>query len=206
MKRAVAIGLLTWAAFAAAYYVLLRGHMHLALAASIGAGLFMATVVGTYRISIADLRDARRLTVDSEPRDGETVAATGPIRVDGEPLWSPFTRRAAALYVYDVEHDAASGEGGTRAVKDYSGLALAPSYIDAFHGPVRLDGFPQLEGFDKEGDSSAAARKAAAAYVAATRFEDLSGFQFRATVDTVRHMIGDAVESVRKDWKLTNDA
>jgi hypothetical protein len=205
MKRAVAIGFLTWAAFAAAYDLLLRGHMQYALAASIAAGLFMATVVGTYRISIADLLDARRLWQDVEPRDGEEVAVTGPIRVDGAPLLSPFTRRAAALYVYDIEHDIKSASDGTRAVKDYSGVALAPAYVDAFHGPVRLAGFPQLEGFDKQSDGSAAARKAAAAYVAATQFEDLSGFELRATVDAVRQMIGGDAESVRKDWKLTDD-
>jgi len=205
MKRALAIGLLTWAAFAAAYDVLLRGHMQYALAASIAAGLFMATVVGTYRISIADLRDARRLWQDVVPRDGEEVAVTGPIRVDGAPLRSPFTRRAAALYVYDIEHDMKSADDGMRAVKDYSGVALAPAYVDAFHGPVRLAGFPQLEGFERQSDASAAARNAAAAYVAATEFEDLSGFQFRATIDAVRQMIGGAAESVRKDWKLTND-
>ena len=200
MKRAVAIGFLTWAAFAVAYYALLRGRIPFALGAAIGAGLVMATVVGTYRISIDDLLNARRLSTDTPPRDGETIAATGPIRVDGEPLLSPFTRRPAAIYMYDVEHVA-----GTSAVKDFSGLALAPCYVDAFHGRVRVGGFPQLEAFEKQSDDSANARKAASAYVAATRFEDLTGFQFRATVDAVRHMVGDAVESTRKDWKLTNE-
>jgi len=199
MKRAVAIGFLTWAAFAVAYYILLRGRIPFALGAAIGAGLFMAVVVGTYRISIDDLLNARRLSTDAPPRDGETVAATGPIRVDGEPLTSPFTRRAAAVYMYDVEHDT------DRAIKDFSGLGLAPCYVDAFHGRVRIGGFPQLEAFEKQGDDSADARKAASAYVAATRFEDLTGFQFRATFDAVRHMVGDAVESTRKDWKLTNE-
>src|SRR6185436_2978244 len=146
MKRAIALGFLTWAAFAAIYYVVLRGHMHLALLASIGAGLFMATVAGTYRISIADLLDARRLSTDTPPRDGDTIAATGPIRVEGEPLRSPFTRRPAAFYLYDIEHAGADGA----MVKDYSGMALAPSYVDAFHGPVRMAGFPQLEAFEKE--------------------------------------------------------
>jgi hypothetical protein len=41
--------------------------------------------------------------------------------------------------------------------------------------------------------------------VAATAFEDLSGFALRGTAQAVRHMIGDAVDSARKDWKLTDD-
>jgi hypothetical protein len=204
MKRAVVIGFATWAAFAVAYYALLRGHMRYAVPASIAAGLFMATVVGTYRISIADLRDARRLREDVVPSDGDTVAATGTIRVDGAPLRAPFSGRPAALYVYDIEHDMESAEGGMRAVKDYSGFALAAATVEAFHGPVRLGGFPQLEGFDKERDGSPRMRQAAEKYVAATAFEDLSGFAVRGTVDAVRHMIGDAVDSARKDWKLTD--
>lgn len=205
MKRALAIGLLTWAACAVGYYVLLRGHMRYVIPASIFGGLFMATVIGTYRIAIADLIDARRLGEDVVPRDGDTIAATGPLRVDGAPLRAPFSNRPAALYVYDVEHDIDSAEGARRAVKDYSGLAMAAAWVDAFHGPVRIGGFPQLEGFDKVSDGSANARKAAARYVAATSFEDLSGFAVRGTVDAVKHMVGDAVESVRKDWKLTGD-
>src|SRR5207244_1025137 len=116
----------------------------------------MATVVGTDSISIDDLLDSRRLPTDTPPRHaqtiaaaGETTAATAPIRVDGEPLPSPFTRRAAAIYMYDVEHDS------DRAIKDFSGLALAPCYVDAFHGRVRVGGFPQLEAFEKQGDDSA---------------------------------------------------
>ncbi len=200
MKRAIATGFLTWAALAAIYWAVLRGHMPYALPAAIGAGLFMAVVAGTYRISINDLRSARRLSVDAMPRDGDTVAATGPIRVDSAPLRTPFSHRPAALYVYDVEHD--SGDG--QPVKDYSGLALAPAYVDAFHGPVRIGGFPQLEAFDKQFDDSAKGRAAAQAYVRATKFEDLAGFQFRATIDAVRQVIGGA-GALRKDWKLTND-
>src|SRR5689334_14801580 len=128
MKRAVVIGLLTWAALAAAYYVLLRGHMSHALLAAIAAGLFMATVAGTYRISIDDLLQVRRLSVDTPPREGEEIVATGPIRVDGEPLRAPFSRRPAAIYFYDVERDVRGS-----MIKDYSGFALAPSFVDAFH-------------------------------------------------------------------------
>src|ERR1051325_6005539 len=144
MKRAIAIGFLTWAAFAAIYDFVLRGHMSYALPAAIGAGLFMAVVAGTVRISIDDLLSARRLSIDTEPRDGETVAATGPIRVDGEPLRAPFSRRPAAIYIYEIDRDVRGS-----SVKDYSGFALAPSTVEAFHGPVRLAGFPRLENFEK---------------------------------------------------------
>jgi len=186
MKRAAAIGFLTWAAFAAIYDAVLRGHMPYALPAAIAAGLFMAVVVGTYRISIDDLLNARRLSIDAIPRDGETVAATGPIVVEGAPLRTPFSHRPAALYIYDVEHDV-----GGSSVKDYSGFALAPSYVDAFHGPVRLAGFPRLEGFEK------AAAADARTYIAATHFE-------RAGLADVRQMLTGADERARKDWQLTN--
>ncbi|HKS25591.1 MAG TPA: ankyrin repeat domain-containing protein [Thermoanaerobaculia bacterium] len=186
MKRAVIIGFLTWAAFAAGYYVLLRGHMRYALPAAIGAGLFMATVAGTVRISIDDLRNARWLSIDSEPRDGETFAATGPIRVDGEPLRAPFSRRAAAFYIYEIDRDVRGS-----SVKDYSGFALAPSYVDAFHGPVRLAGFPRLENFEKTVVADAGP------YVAATQFA-------RAGLDVVRQMLTGAEERERKDFQLTD--
>ena len=186
MKRAVATGFLTWAALAAVYYFVLRGHMSHALAAAIAAGLFMAVVVGTYRISIDDLLNARRLSIDVEPRDGETLAATGPIRVDGEPLRAPFSRRAAAIYLYDVERDVRGS-----SVKDYSGFALAPSYVDAFHGPVRLAGFPQLENFERTIAADAEA------YVDATQFE-------RAGLDALRQMLTGTDERARKDFQLTD--
>jgi len=186
MKRAVVIGFLTWAAFAAAYYALLRGRMSYALPAAIGAGLFMATVVGTYRISIDDLLQVRRLSIDTPPADGEEIAATGPIRVDAEPLRAPFSRRAAAIYIYEVDHDV-----GGSSVKDYSGFALAPSHVDAFHGPVRLAGFPRLENFEKTIGADARA------YVAATRFE-------RAGLDALRQMLTGAEERARKDFVLTD--
>jgi uncharacterized protein len=186
MKRAIASGFLTWAALAAIYYFVLRGHMNYALLAAIGAGLFMAVVVGTYRISIDDLINARRLSADTEPRDGETFAATGPIRVDGAPLQSPFSRRAAAIYLYDVERDVRGS-----SVKDYSGFALAPSYVDAFHGPVRLAGFPRLENFEKT--LTADARP----YIAATHFE-------RAGLGALRQMLTGTDERTRKDFQLTD--
>ncbi|HEY6138514.1 MAG TPA: ankyrin repeat domain-containing protein [Thermoanaerobaculia bacterium] len=186
MKRAIAIGFLTWAAFAAIYDFVLRGHMSYALPAAIGAGLFMAVVAGTVRISIDDLLSARRLSIDTEPRDGETVAATGPIRVDGEPLRAPFSRRPAAIYIYEIDRDVRGS-----SVKDYSGFALAPSTVEAFHGPVRLAGFPRLENFEKT--IAADARP----YVAATHFE-------RAGLDAVRQMLTGTDERARKDFQLTD--
>jgi hypothetical protein len=195
MKRAFVIGFATWGAFAVAYWLLLHGRMHYAIAASIFAALFMATVVGSYRICVASLLDAKRLSANEAPIDGATFAAAGPIRVDGDPLLSPFTKRAAALYLYDIEHAVDSAEGGTRMVKDYSGLALASSHIDTPHGPIAIGGFVQLEGFDKEG---ASASHSARAYVAATEFEN-------ATFDAVAQMITGTGEHFRKDWKLTGD-
>src|ERR1044071_2820457 len=186
MKRAAIIGLLTWAALAAIYYFVLRGHMRYALPAAIGAGLFMATVVGTYRISIDDLLNARRLSIDTEPRDGEDIAATGPIRVDGEPLRAPFSRRAAAIYIYEIDHDMRGS-----SVKDYSGFALAPSYVDAFHGPVRLAGFPRLEKFEKT--IVADPRP----YVDKTQFD-------RAGLDALRQMLTGDGDRARKDFQLTD--
>ncbi|HEV2721101.1 MAG TPA: ankyrin repeat domain-containing protein, partial [Thermoanaerobaculia bacterium] len=120
-------------------------------------------------------------------RHGDTVAATGPIVVDGEPLRAPFSRRPAAIYVYDVEHDERRS-----TVKDYSGFALAPSYVDAFHGPVRLAGFPRLENFEKQTFADAQT------YIGATHFE-------RAGLEAVREMLAGADEQVRKDFQLTDD-
>src|SRR5256885_9757002 len=148
MKRAALIGLLTWAACSTIYYFLLLGRIAPALAVAIVAGLFMAVVIGTFRIAWSYWRDARQMREDdgTPPEDGKHVTLAGRIRVTGNALRAPFTQREAAAYVYEISHVEYGGET-TSVIKDYSGLALAPSVLETAHGPIALLGFPLLEGF-----------------------------------------------------------
>ena len=79
MKRAALIGLATWAACSGVYFFLLRGRIAAAVAVAIVAGLFMAVVIGTFRIAWSYWRDARRMLADdgSPPEDGKNVTLSG---------------------------------------------------------------------------------------------------------------------------------
>ncbi len=197
MKRAAILGLLTWAAFAAVYDLLLRGRIALAPLAALAAGFFMAVIIGTYRVAASKFGDAMRISGRRPPVDGETAGITGGIRTL-QPIRSPFTKRDAALYMYHVEHEV---PGGSAPIKDYSGLALAPSFVDSQFGSFRVGSFPVLESFETTIDDASQA----ASYIASTRFEDLRGLKIRETLGAVMEMVAGGHDSVRKDWRLTDE-
>jgi Ankyrin repeats (3 copies) len=201
MKRAALIGLLTWAACSTVYYFLLRSRIAPAVVVAIVAGLFMAVVIGTFRIAWSYWRDAQRMLEDdgSPPEDGKNVTLSGRIRVTGSALRAPFTQRDAAVYVYEISHVEYGGET-TSVVKDYSGLALAPSVLETAHGPIALLGFPLLEGFERTSvDDSAAIER----FVRQTSFGEMTGLRFAQTIGEVRELVTTHESALRKDWRLT---
>jgi len=201
MKRAALIGLLTWAACSTVYYYLLRGRIAAAVAVAIVAGLFMAVVIGTFRIAWSYWRDARQMREDdgNPPEDGAHVTLSGRIRVTGSALRAPFTQREAAVYVYEISHVEPGGETPS-VINDYSGLALAPSVLDTAQGPVALLGFPLLEGFERTSiDDSAVIQR----FLRQTSFAEMTGLRFAQTIGEVRELVTTHESALHKDWRLT---
>ena len=205
LQRAAVIGLVTWAAFAAAYYALLHGRFGAAPLVAIAAGFFMAVVIGSYRIAAAKFADAMRISGRQAPVDGQIAGITGTLRTS-QPIDSPFTKRPSSLYVYSIEHDARGRDvsGMKSAIKDYSGLALATSEVDSPFGSFRIGSFPTLEGFDRIADDSESLHDAAASYIASTAFEDLTGLKVGETFAAVSEMVSGGQDFIRKDWQLTD--
>lgn len=201
MKRAAAIGVLTWVACSAIYFLVLRGRVGAAIPVAIVVGLFMATAIGTLRIAVASWSDARKLLASAArpPEDGEEVMLSGRIRVEGEALRSPFRKRPAAAYVYEISHTDTMGDD-TSQVKDYSGLALARCVLDTPHGAIALHGMPLLEGFPRDAfdDLDEVQRM-----LARTRFAEMTGFRFTETIRELRELVGSEATAIRKDWRLT---
>jgi hypothetical protein len=211
MKKACLIGLLTWAAISAAYWYWLHQHLNppADVWVSVIAGFFMAVVIGAFRTALAAMGDARRVRqaiepggfMAQEPADGATVAVAGTIRPLGEALLTPFSRRRAVLYSFEVEHENPAMRDEMRQVKDYSGFALTPSVIDSMHGAVKLLCYPQLEGVGKEVITAPDAIANAQEYIANTQWTDMK-LNPAAIYREVKDMLTDDDGSVRKDWRM----
>lgn len=204
MKRSCLISLLLWAALAAGFYFLYHGRFSPPADrwGAIAAGFFTALGIGALRTAMQSAADARRVSAaiygetSAAPEDGKTMAAYGSILPLGKPLESPFTHRKAVVYSYEIEHERSSSDG-TTTVKDYSGLALTPCAISTPYGPIRLLGFPQLEGFGKEYVSEL---DNARQYIAQTQFEEMKGLNVGAIYHAVKDVITEADGDLRKDW------
>ena len=214
MKKACLLGLLTWAALSAAYWYWLHQHLNppADVWVSLIAGLFMAVVVGTIRTAFSTMGDARRVRSAVEPRgysgelpaDGATIAVAGTIRPLGEALLSPFSRKRAVLYSYEIEHENPGVRNETRTVKDYSGFALTPSVIDSMHGAVKLLCYPQLESIPKESPINPDAVTNAQEYIANTQWTSMAGFNPAQIYREVKDILTDDDGTVRKDWRMTD--
>jgi hypothetical protein len=212
VKKSCLVSLLIWAALSAAYWYWLRGHLNppADVWVSIGAGFFMAVVVGTFRTAVAAAGDARRVRgalepggfMGEQPKDGETIAVAGTIRPLGEALLAPFSRQRAVLYSYEIEHDNPTVRSEMRTVKDYSGFALTPSVIDSMRGAVKLLCYPQLEAVPKEVVLAPDAVSNAKEYIANTQWTSMEGFNPAQIYREVREMLTDDDGQIRKDWRM----
>jgi hypothetical protein len=216
MTRGCLIGLFSWTAFAAGYWVLLHTRFPAPYhwIVPVGAGFVMAVVVGTLQAAIASGRAAWRLSrgsafsgsADELPIDGEAFTVVGHIRASGPPLRAPFSGKAAVLYDYGIQH--VGGQKSSRndpTEHDYSGFALTPCAIDSPHGPIRLLGFPELENFDKERLDSEEALRNAAAYLSTTQFQDIGGFDPRTAFRESKELMSTDDGQLRKDWSISGE-
>lgn len=210
MKRACLVSLLVWAGLSGAFYYYFHQRFTPPgdLWGAIAAGFFTGLVIGSISSAWQARRDAGRVADASQgqmytaPEDGQTIAIYGNVRALHTPLTTPFTHKPAVYYSYEIEHLSHSGKD-TNWVKDYSGMALAPSVIDSMHGPVRLLTFPALEGFVKESWSGGSEEMdRAREYVRDTPFEKMSGFAVRKIIGEVKDLMTDSDGEIRKDWQM----
>lgn len=214
MKRGCLIALLTWAAFSAVYWHFIHARINppANLWVSIGAGFFMAIVIGVIRTAIGSAADARRVRralepagfMGEQPKDGETIVVAGTIRPLGQALTAPFSHKRAVLYSYEVERPGPQTRNQSGTVKDYSGFALTPSVIDSMHGQVKLLCFPQMESVEKEVAFGADAEANAGEYIRTTQWTSMEGFNPTQIYREVKEMLTDDDGQIRKDWRVND--
>jgi len=212
MKRGCLVALLTWAAFSAVYWHFIHERLNppANLWVPIGAGFFMAIVIGVIRTAIGSAADARRVRrslepagfMGEQPKDGETIVVAGTIRPLGQALTAPFSHKRAVLYNYEVERPGPRTRNQSGTVKDYSGFALTPSVIDSMRGQVKLLCFPQLEAVEKEVAFGDDAVSNATAYIRDTQWTSMEGFNPTQIYREVKEMLTDDDGQIRKDWRM----
>jgi hypothetical protein len=89
-----------------------------------------------------------RVSPNSTIKDGQQVALSGRIRVDGDPLQSPFSEKACAGFSYQV-----SGQGRSRGSENsqsrtqlcLAGFALAPAVLDCGTRQFRINAIADVD-------------------------------------------------------------
>jgi hypothetical protein len=209
MKRGCIVSLLLWAGLTAAFYAFYHGRFPAPADryGALAAGFFTALGIGSIRMAMQAAGDARRVSAamsgetSMAPEDGKTMAAYGPIVPLGRPLETPFSKRKAVVYDYDITRTVQTSDG-SNSIKDYAGLALAPCAVSSPYGQIRLLGYPLLEGFQKEAFQTEEALENARQYVAGTQFEEMKGFNPGAIYRSVKDILTEADGDLRKDWKI----
>jgi hypothetical protein len=199
------LSLLRVLALAALVYFLLRGLVPapadaiLAIVAGLAASIAYGMGVAAWR-----RRHERTLVAaaiaGNLPRDGQRVAVVGRIRPAAQPLTAPLSGERCVAYSYEAFHTEGSGKS-RRRVQDFTGMALCPSRIHSTLGPIRLLGFPHLDGFPEEHHDT---------QEACARMEDhLRSAQFEASglvgsIAALETALIDNDGSLRHDWRLSS--
>ncbi|MEK6372564.1 MAG: hypothetical protein AABO58_07690 [Acidobacteriota bacterium] len=214
MKRGCLFFLVTWAAFSAVYWYFLHHRLPppVNVWVPIGAGFFMAIVIGVIRTAMGSAADARRVRralepagfMGEQPKDGETIVVAGTIRPLGQALIAPFSHKRAVLYSYEVERPGPQTRNQSGTVKDYAGFALTPSVIDSMRGQVKLLCFPQLEAVEKEVAFGPDAVPNATAYIRSTQWTAMDGFNPAQIYRDVKEVLTDDDGEIRKDWRIND--
>ncbi len=79
-------------------------------------------------------------------QDGQLVAFSGTVRVEGAPMVSPFTQQECAAYTYTiaVSRQTRANRGGSRKVLA-QGFHMLPTSIEGSAGVLRLGALPSVE-------------------------------------------------------------
>jgi ankyrin repeat protein len=144
-------------------------------------------------------------------RDGEFAAVDGKVRALGEALVAPFSGKRCVAYEYTVWMGQGSIPGRRRnpdAGRGWAGLAgvaLAPSVIDGYRGPVKLLGFSPLgvrfptqwfKGHEAEG------KRGVRRLIDGRKYETLKGMGKLRLVTQLFDLQSDDDGALRKDWCL----
>ena len=213
MKKGCLVSLLTWAVLAGAYWYFI--HMRflppLDWVVPVVAGLMMTIALGNLRQGIGSAANAVRASqqatfsgaMGERPKDGQVLTVVGHIRASGgSVLEAPLSKRPAVLYSYDIGHQDRRADGDVYSAKDFAGFGLTPSIIDSRLGPIRLLGFPNIEGFAKGAiDNPDIAR--INEYIATTTFQNMEGFNPLTMYREIKELITDADGQLRKDWRMS---
>ena len=103
-------------------------------------------------------------------KDGERVAATGPVEALGPLLTSPFSRHPCVVYQYRIYHIVHHPGHPPREVQDFWGMAVTPHQILTPAGGVRVRGYARLEGGATVFADEDEAYRAAQAWLDSTAF------------------------------------
>ncbi|MDQ6800885.1 MAG: hypothetical protein M3041_08615 [Acidobacteriota bacterium] len=208
-KRSCLTGLATGAICSGAYWYFLRERIPPPFdwIASLIAGFLMALAVGMLRNAIASARDAISFSsepvftgmIAEKPKDRQLVAVTGRIRALNAPLQAPFSGRSAVLYKYEIDKDLLISEENS----DFHGFAMTASVIDSSYGPLRILGFPILEGFKRERQdvSSEEALANARTFIEKTDFIDEKSAGLSESLRQLLETLEDADGRVHQDFR-----
>ena len=161
----------------------------LVMGSVVAAGL--ALIHGT-RFQLRDWRARKRSARGERPRDGDLVAAIGPIHPMFETLQAPFTGRDCVIYSYDF---GAKRGGESPVARDIAGYGMTRCAIRTPYGEFALGSFPTIEGFHaKPADVQAAFN-----YVNTLNPEPVVG-----AAAIVKSMVGahTTAPPLKRDWKI----
>lgn len=103
---------------------------------------------GATFVTLVDRRGLRlyRADPDAPMTDGQQVALSGRIRVEGTPLQSPFSETACAGFSYLVKGQRRSmGDSGNRSTLCLAGFALSAAVLDCGSRRFRIQAVPDVD-------------------------------------------------------------
>ena len=115
----------------------------------VGLGLFAIGVIAVWATVITglDRRALRAHRVDPEGplEDGQIVALTGRVRVQGEPLKAPFSGTPCACFNYRVSGLRSSSDNGTRGQLCLLGFEITPAVLECGARRFNLLAVPDVD-------------------------------------------------------------
>lgn len=140
--------------------LILIGHSHHALTMRFESYGWIALIIGMLAfiigllvawattVTFLDRRAIRTYRADPESRfeNRQSIALSGRIRVEGEPLQSPYSGKACASYSYMVKAQRNDpGSNGTRQQLCLLGFHMLPSVLDCGSRRFPLSAFPEVD-------------------------------------------------------------
>jgi hypothetical protein len=170
----------------------------------LAAGCVVLAIVLAHSVLVAS-QNLRVIRAAQQPgghelRDGAVVALDGVVRVEGEPMVSPFTATRCAAYTYERSYEKRSGRRRQQVVLA-QGFHLMRTRIDGAVHSLRLKSFPGFEEDSRQkeqGSKWSGQARALAAAIAPTAVS-AGQRQRQGRLLEVRHTI---VDEVHHDYRM----